>query len=248
MLRDIETGVETKVAPEPRVDWGFPAISPSGRQLAYGARSQGPQVTRPIFIATLPDATARKLADDCGGRPRQWVDERFVVIERLGRRLHSVGLIDTVNGNQRDLLSSADESITNARVSRDGRWVAFDAARPGGPPRVLVAPLGKGPVTPESWITVDHAASHPFWSADGSVVYYLATQPTSEFRNVVRARRFDPMAGAALGDPFTAFASTEMVVPTMITATAPIATHDHIFFVLGDFRGDVWMIQSKSVG
>jgi len=128
-------------------------------------------------------------------------------------------------------------------VSPDSRWIAFDAARPGGPPTVIVAPLGDGLIPPEKWVTVDRRASHPFWSADGSLLYYLPTTPTSELRNVVRARRFDAIAGIPLGDPFTAFASAEMVVPAMISATAPVATHDQIIFVLGDFRGDVWMVE-----
>ena len=123
------------------MDYGFPAISPSGRQLAYGARSQGPRATRPIFIAALPDGPPRKLGDDCGGRPRQWIDERLVVVERFGTRLNSIALLDTVSGDQRDVLSSPELSITNARISPDGQWIAFDAARPGGPPTVFVARL-----------------------------------------------------------------------------------------------------------
>jgi hypothetical protein len=36
--------------------------------------------------------------------------------------------------------------------------------------------------------------------------------------------------------------STEMVVPASLSGTAPVATRDQIIFVLGDFRGDVWMM------
>jgi hypothetical protein len=32
-----------------------------------------------------------------------------------------------------------------------------------------------------------------------------------------------------------------MIVPTMVTATGPIVAPDQIIFVLGDFRGDVWI-------
>ena len=242
-LRALTSGAETDFAPEPPLDYGFPAISPSGRQLAYGARSQGARAMRPIFIATLPDGPYRKLGDDCGGRPRQWIDERLVVLERLGARLHSVALLDTVSGDQRDILSSPEQSITNARVSPDGEWIAFDAARPGGPPTVFAARLRMHEsIQQVDWLVVDKSASHPFWSADGSVLYYLPTTPSSELRNVVRARRFDP-SSVALGEPFTAFTSAEMVVPANITGIAPVATRAEIIFVLGDFRGDVWMME-----
>ena len=33
-----------------------------------------------------------------------------------------------------------------------------------------------------------------------------------------------------------------MIVPTWLAGTAPIATPDQIIFVLGDFRGDIWMM------
>jgi hypothetical protein len=29
----------------------------------------------------------------------------------------------------------------------------------------------------------------------------------------------------------------------MITGTAPVAATEHIVFVLGDYRGDVWMME-----
>lgn len=243
MLRNLESGSETAFAPEPPLEYGYPAISPSGSRLAYGARLVGPRVMRPIFVATLADGTVRKLGDDLGGRPRQWVDERFIVVERFGGRLHSVALLDSTNGEQWDLVSSSELSITNPRVSRDGRWIVFDAARPGGAPSVFVARLSlREPIARDDWVIVDRSASHPFWSADGAVVYYLPTTPSSDFRNVVRARRFDTTAGGPVGEPITAFTSTEMVVPAGLNGTTPVATHDEFIVVLGDFRGDVWML------
>jgi hypothetical protein len=35
---------------------------------------------------------------------------------------------------------------------------------------------------------------------------------------------------------------SELVVPTFLSGMAPVATTDQIIFVLGDFRGDVWMM------
>jgi len=243
VLRNLETNSEAAFAPEPPMDYGFPTISPSGAQLAYSARLQGPKAMRPIFVASLPSGTSRKLGDDCGGRPRQWVDERFLLIERFGSRLNSVGVLDTTTGVQRDLLSSSELSITNPRVSPDGRWVAFDAARPGGSPSVFVARLGPlEPIHQDEWGTIDRSASHPFWSADGRLFYYLPTIPSEDYRNVVRARRFDAPSGQTSGESFTVFSSTEMVIPNAPVGAAPVATNDQIIFVLGDFRGDVWML------
>jgi Tol biopolymer transport system component len=257
VLRNLETDVATAFAPAE--DYGFPAISPSGELLAISRRVAGPRALRPIYIGSVADDTIRKLGDDCGGRPRQWLDERLLVIERFGSRLTSIAILDTADGAQHELLSSAEHSISNARVSPDGQWIAFDAtvrsvnrsltsgltSGPGGRPAVFVAMFRVGDVIPETdWIPVDRSASHPFWSDDGSILYYLPTVPTTELRNVVRARRFDSTSGPS-GEPFTALVLTEMIVPAAMVGTAPVATRDRLVFVLGDFRGDVWMMDLR---
>jgi len=257
VLRDLET--DSEVAFAPADDHGFPALSPSGRWLASGGREAGPRAMRPIYIGSVTDGETRKLADDCGGRPRQWLDERLLVIERFGSRLNSIALLDTIEGDQRELLVSAEQSISNARVSPDGQWIAFDATSrggggasalssgltlgPGGRPSVFVARMPTDEQIREAaCLLVDRSASHPCWSADGSLLYYLPTVPSLEFRNLVRARRFDAASGRPLGDAFTALTLSEMIVPAAMAGTAPIATKYRLVFVLGDFRGDVWMM------
>ena len=224
--------------------WWDPAISPNGSQLAYGTRMPGARAMRPIFVVSVADGTSQKLGDDCGGRPRQWVDDRLLVIERFAR-LNTIAIIDTVTGVQRELLESSDRSVKNPRVSPDGRSIAFDAARPGETPSVLVAPLGERAPIPESeWVVVDRLASHPFWSADSRMLYYLPTGGHAPVRSVVvRARHIAHASGLPEGEPIAVYSSIEMMMPAFLSGTAPIATSDQIIFVLGDFRGDVWLME-----
>jgi hypothetical protein len=42
------------------------------------------------------------------------------------------------------------------------------------------------------------------------------------------------------------YESTEMLMPAYLPGTAPIATPDQIIMVLGDFRGDVWLLDLTS--
>jgi Tol biopolymer transport system component len=242
-LRDVDTGSEKLLTGEPVDGKGYPAISPSGSQLAYGTRVPGARAMRPIFIACVPEGTSRRLGEDCGGRPRQWVDERVLVIERFAR-LNTIALIDTVTGVQRQLLESVERSVKNPRVSPDGRWIAFDAARAGASPSVLVARLGERSPIPESeWVVVDRLASHPFWSADGRLLYYVPTGANPVIRSVVRARHFDCASGLPEGEPMPVYAASEMAMPAFLAGTAPVATSDQIILVLGDFRGDVWLME-----
>ena len=240
-LRDLASGAERMVTDGPEGAKGYPAISPSGHLLAYGTRSSGGQPLRPIYIASLPDGTWRTLGSDCGGRPREWVDERRLVIERFAR-LHSIALIDTDTGVQRELLESRERSISNPRLSPDRRWMAFDAARPGESAHVYVAPFGHGTISESEWLLVSGSASHPFWSADGRLLYYTPIGTSPLLRSAVSARHFDAATGFMAGEPMAVFASTEMLMPAYLAGTAPIATPDSILFVLGDFRGDVWLV------
>jgi Tol biopolymer transport system component len=243
-VRDLDSGSETIVSTEPAgVGKGFPALSPSGRQLAFGVRMTGPRASRPLFVADLTTGRSRQICENCGARSRQWLDERYVIVETFGSRLNRFLVIDTMDGSQRDLLGSADRSLSNPRVSPDGRWLAFDATTPGRVPSVIVAPFSLTSTPRETkWIVVDAGASHPFWSRDGRLLYYLATTPTVELRSQVRARRMAKDSGAPEGDAFTVLTLRETLATTVVTGTAPIAAPDQILLVLGDVRGDIWMM------
>jgi len=243
-VRDLDSGSETIVSTEPAgVGKGFPALSPSGRQLAFGVRMSGPRASRPLFVADLTTGRSRQICENCGARSRQWLDERYLLVETFGSRLNRFLVIDTMDGSQRDLLGSADRSLSNPRVSADGRWLAFDATTPGRVPSVIVAPFSLTSTPPETeWIVVDERASHPFWSRDSRLLYYLATTPTVELRGLVRARRMSREPGGPEGDAFTVLMLREMLATTLVTGTAPIAAPDQILLVLGDVRGDIWMM------
>jgi len=243
-VRDLDSGSETIVSTEPAgVGKGFPALSPSGRQLAFGVRMTGPRASRPLFVADLTTGRSRQICENCGARSRQWLDERYLLVETFGSRLNRFLVIDTMDGSQRDLLGSADRSLSNPRVSADGRWLAFDATTPGRVPSVIVAPFSLTSTPPETeWIVVDERASHPFWSRDSRLLYYLATTPTVELRGLVRARRMSVEPGGPEGDAFTVLMLREMLATTLVTGTAPIAAPDQILLVLGDVRGDIWMM------
>jgi Tol biopolymer transport system component len=249
-LRDLHTGSERVLADGPADAKGYPAISPSGSLLAYGVRvPESGRAQRPIVIVSLPDGPWRKLGDDCGGRPREWVDERRLIIERFAR-LNSIALIDTETGEQRELLESAERSVSNPRLSPDRRWIAFDASRPGEPARtggsrstsVCVSPFREQPIPESEWVVVDVSASHPFWSADGRLLYYTPTGTNPLVRSAVHARHFASASGLVEGEPTAVYASNEMLMPAYLPGTAPIATRDQIILVLGDFRGDVWLM------
>jgi hypothetical protein len=62
-----------------------------------------------------------------------------------------------------------------------------------------------------------------------------------DIRNRVAAQRFDPCTGRVDGEALTVLNLSETIVPAMVTAVAPIIAPDQIIFVLGNFKGDVWI-------
>ena len=241
--RDMQRGTEAILDGEPGVTRGFPVLSPDGKRLAFGMLVPGPPVRRPVFVANLEDGASRQIFEDCGGRARLWLDDHRLLAETFGSGLNAFILLDTRNATQHALLSSRDRRLSNPRLSPDGHWLAFDATRPGGSPSVLVARLdGSSAEDERAWIHVDADASHTFWSRDGRLLYYLPTTPTVDIRNRVVARAFDPRDGRFEPEPIDVLTLSETIVPTLVSAAAPIVAGDQIVFVLGNYRGDIWML------
>jgi Tol biopolymer transport system component len=238
----LDDGSDSRIEAEPNVTLGFPAISPSGEKLAYSAIVPGPPVQRPLFLASITGGETRLVRNDCGGRPRLWLDEYVLLIETFGSGLNAFLVVDVRDGAQRPLLASATRRVSNPRLSPDGRWLAFDATTPGGLPTVAVAPLTRDtPVQESEWILVCTSASHPFWSRDGRRLYYLPTFPNIDIRSRVCARGFDPSTSQVVNEATEVLTLREMIVPAMMHHIAPVVAPDQIVFVLGDFRGDVWI-------
>jgi serine/threonine protein kinase len=243
VLRDLENGTEKMISAEPfNAVKSYPALSPNGSQLAHGVLVPGPRALRPIVVVDLVNGASRQLSEDSGGRPRLWIDERDLLIETFGSTLNSFVLVDTATGAQRECIRSPNRSVSNPRLSPDGRYIAFDATLAGGAPAVMVAPLKREePILESDWIVIEEQASHPFWSADGRMLYYLPLRPNNDLRSGARARRI-AASGHAEGDAFDAVAFNELFVPTTVPGTAPFIASETIIAVLADFRGDIWVM------
>jgi Tol biopolymer transport system component len=241
-VRNLENGSDALIEGESGVHCGYPAISPSGQRLAYSAVMPGPPVQRPLFLTSIRGEDTRLVRNDSGGRPRLWLDEQTLLIETFGSGLNAFLIVDMQDGAQRPLLSAATRKVSNPRISPDGRWLAFDATQPGGSPEVAIAPLRQNtPVQESEWTISCGSASHPFWSRDGRLLYCLETFPNVDIRSRVLARAFNPSTGRITSETTEVLTLREMIVPAMVPGTTPVVAPDQIIFVLGNFRGDVWI-------
>jgi Tol biopolymer transport system component len=241
-LRDVERGTDIAVDTWGADNPAFPVVSLDGTRVAFGALVAGPPVKRPVWVANRAGQEPRLLHEDAGGRPRLWLDEHRVLIETFGSGLNSFAVLDVGDATPRPLLASRDRRLSNPRLSPDGRWLAFDAAPPGGSPSVFATWVRDGSAAGESeWVTIAAAASHAFWSRDGNVLYYLPTTPTVDIRNRVAGRAFDLQDGRVGPDEVEVLTLSETVVPAMIGAVTPVVAGDEMVMLLGNYRGDIWI-------
>ena len=94
-VRDMQRGTDTVLEGDAGVNRGFPVISLDGKRLAFGTLVAGPPVKRPVFVANLADGASRLIFEDCGGRPRLWLDDELLLAETFGAGLNSFIVLDT---------------------------------------------------------------------------------------------------------------------------------------------------------
>jgi hypothetical protein len=69
---------------------------------------------------------------------------------------------------------------------------------------------------------------------------------TVDIRNRVLARDFDPDERRVGAEAIDVLALSESIVLTMVSSVAPIIAGDQIVFVLGNYRGDVFMLNLQT--
>ena len=134
-VRDLQRGADAVLEGDVGVNRGFPVISLDGKRLAFGTLVAGPPVRRPVFVASLSDGTSRLIFEDCGGRPRLWLDDELLLAETFGAGLNSFIVLDTREATQHPLLSSRERRLSNPRLSPDVRWLALTPRRLADLPR-----------------------------------------------------------------------------------------------------------------
>jgi hypothetical protein len=75
------------------------------------------------------------------------------------------------------------------------------------------------------------------------LLYYTPAGTNPLLRSAFRARHFASASGLMESGPIAVYASSEMLMPAYLPGTAAIATPDQIILVLGDFRGDIWVME-----
>ncbi len=240
-IRDAGSGKETIIFTGPM---GTPRISGDGKWVVFSDEKND--------VVRIParGGAIRKLCTRCGAPTDVDATGERILLESPDT-LESVLMLQASTGKVSNVVP-ARERLFDAKLSHDGKWIAFHAIRPGSPnAQIFVTPVHEGsPSRPEEWIPMtdgDLKEQSTAWSPNDKVVYFLSER--DGFR-CVWSRRFDPAAGKPVG-PVTAvrhFHSARrslQAIRSFDAQTSLSVTKDRVIVVLGDLTGNIWLRETR---
>jgi serine/threonine protein kinase len=183
------TRVRVTTAPD---DDALAVWSPSGRDVAYVTGHLGPA----RLHVTAADGTGSPRELPCPGsicRPTDWTrDGRFLVANVQGKQGADVWLIATTRGSSSRPLLSQPFVERDARVSPDGRWVAYVSEETG---RAEVSVRRVGGSAGREVISAD-GGDQPVWRPDGSELFFVDPDGRLMAARMQTAADTSPLGGA----------------------------------------------------
>jgi len=241
-VRNLATGQETAVTATPLDD--YPVISPDGTRVAYSFHQNG---KTPVFVAAVSGGSPELACDDCG-EVEHWAPNGRDILFVTARDPSGIGLLRLGAGPQLDWLRHPGYGLFNARLSRDGQWVSFNA-RPNNaaPARVMVAKVHANSVADDrEWVVVAEDGDAPTWSPDANLLYFWSSRDGSP---CLWAQRLDPVTKSPSGPPqvIRHFHSRGLSWRNLYLGAPDIAVaRDKIVFNLGEHSGNVWMTELQT--
>jgi serine/threonine-protein kinase len=146
-----------------------PVWSPDGEQMAYGAiRAEGSSLD--LYVQTLTgDSAGRHLGGTAvNDAPTQWLPDGVLL---LNVDVPSdIATLHTERPGAPVAILQADWDEINARVSPDGKWLAYRSTEAGRPQLTVRSWPGLG----QKVVIADSIeAEHHYWSNDNHTLYYV---------------------------------------------------------------------------
>jgi Tol biopolymer transport system component len=231
MITGKETAVTASLSPKLH-----PRLTRDGRMLFYGAAEAG---KRTIYIAQLGTSRAvpEKICDDCG-LPLDWSPDGKKIIYWKGAPVRWFTL-DVGTRKAIEIVPRIGNEIHNLQYSPNGEWVAFDVPAEG---TIFITALQDGIARgrPE-WIRVG-AGEHPWWSADGKLIYFLSER---DGFSCLWAQRLNARTGQSVGLSFVArhFHGARRT-PEAASLGWGLA-REHFVLPIRELTGNIWMMKPQ---
>jgi eukaryotic-like serine/threonine-protein kinase len=178
-VEDLERGTNVRVTSAVESDIR-PVWSPDGRYLAYvSGRLPRRSGTRILSVAAA-DGTGVVRTLPCPGEycePTDWTPGGLLVNVLVGRR-SDVWIVPIESGATAQPLLAEPVNERDARMSRDGRWIAY-VSDESGRPEVSVRTVA-GP--PKRVVVSGEGGDQPVWRPDGAELFFV--DPQGQLRSV----------------------------------------------------------------
>jgi Tol biopolymer transport system component len=165
---DLPSGTPQRLTFDPTVDF-YPACAPTGTDIVFATLRLGEPTLfhgdsgSPNSERLLLETTGPSIATD-------WAHDGRVVYEMYSPKTSwDIWVVPAAGGASQPFAATEAEE-RNARVSPNGRWIAYNSNR-SGPFDVYVQPF---PATGATWQVTHGGGRQPLWSPDGRQLFYLA--------------------------------------------------------------------------
>ncbi|MDB4881291.1 MAG: protein kinase, partial [Gemmatimonadetes bacterium] len=190
-VTELETG-KTERLTDDDADANDPQWSADGASIAYSVGAPG---GKDVVMRPLAGGAERVLAPRDGIQfPSDWLrnDNALLVTEEAGSDRHDI-LVQPLDGSSARTYAATSADETAARVSPNGRWVAYTSDESGRAEVYLdsYAKPGRGRVM----ISLGGGV-HPVWRADGRELYYWRDGALVAVRMSAPADGAQPVSGA----------------------------------------------------
>ncbi|MGZ8457263.1 MAG: hypothetical protein ACXWZ4_11745, partial [Gemmatirosa sp.] len=165
-VTDLEGGATRRLTDDD-ADGNDPQWSADGARIAYSAGAAG---GKDVVLRRLDDGSARVLAAREGTQfPSDWLRDgsALLVTEEAGPNGHDV-LVQPADGSAARPYAATRANETAARISPDGRWVAYTSDESGG----AEVYLDSYPRAGRRLQLSSGGGMHPVWRGDGRELYY----------------------------------------------------------------------------
>jgi serine/threonine protein kinase/Tol biopolymer transport system component len=191
-VEDLERGssvrVTTAVEPDLRPVW-----SPDGRSLAYVTGNLPFRPGQRVLHIAAADGTGVINSLPCPGEycePTDWTPRGLLVNVLAGQRL-DVWLVPTEGSAAAHPLLAEALDKREARMSRDGRWIAYVSSE-SGRPEVSVRSLSG---TPKRFPVSSNGGDQPVWRRDNAELFFIDPEGQLQSVNVQWSRDGSPTFG-----------------------------------------------------
>ena len=237
-IRHVETGRERQLTWSGGED---ATLTPDGNGIAFSRRELG---KHQLNIVDTTGGPSSKLCDDCGA-PADWSpDGKRLLFQR--RLLSELVVYDMSSQSEAVAVTNGRWSLSQARFSPDGAWVAFHTANSPELRQVYAAPVSLARAAGlQAWVPVvtDHGC-HPNWSADGSLLYHFSFRDGAFCPWV---QRIDSATKRPMGQPRVV---QHLHQPRLRAALGAAATNDvvagYFYMTITETTGNIWMLDAET--